>query len=309
MLVAKKFPRDENMACEKIVNACKRVGLAESGMYAYKRGTSLITGTSIRLAEVMAKYWGNINYGFREIGRTSISSEIEVFCWDMENNVRVTRVFSVKHWRDTKSGGYAIKEERDKYELIANNAQRRVRACILEMIPGDIVEAAEEQCKKTIEGGSGKTIEERVYSMLTAFMEFEVTKEDIETLLTHKITAIVPAELVKLQQIYKSIKDGVAPRDDFFIPGEQKKPAPKQPEPEKETTTKPEPVSEPEPKKDPVREVSKAVKQAMVAAKQFPAEASQAKSELEYTFDYSYFTNEMAWAFLSKLNEVLDSEA
>jgi len=228
MLVAKKFPRDENLACQKIVNACQRPGLAESGMYAYKRGTALVTGASIRLAEVMAKYWGNINYGFREIGRTEMTSEVEVFCWDMENNVRVTRAFTVKHWRDTSGGGYPLKTERDIYELIANNAQRRVRACILEMIPGDIVESAENECKKTLSAGDGRPVEERIESMLKAFQEFKVSQNDIETFLGHKTKGIVPAELVKLQNIYKSIKDGIATREEFFA-GEPDQKSEKQP--------------------------------------------------------------------------------
>jgi len=303
MLVAKKFPRDENLACDKIINACQRVGLAESGMYAYKRGTSLITGVSIRLAEVMAKYWGNITYGFREIGRTSISSEIEVFCWDMENNVRATRVFTVKHWRDTTGGGYALKTERDIYELIANQAQRRVRACILEMIPGDIVEDAEKQCTKTLAGETGKPIDERVSDMIAAFKELKVTKDDIETFLNHKSTAIVPAELVRLQQIYKSIKDGVAPKEDFFKPGDKKeKPAPKKP-----AKKEPEPSNEPAKAKGTEIDLTTAQKQVIAAAKKFQAEANQAKAELEFTVSYAEFTDSMAKRFFKRLNKILDS--
>lgn len=216
MIVAQKFPRNENSAYNKIITACKRMSLAETGLYAFRRGGQMVSGPSIRLAETMARCWGNMSYGFREIGRTEDSSEIEAFCWDMEANVRATRTFTAKHWRDTKSGGYAIKEERDKYEMVANQAQRRVRACILEMIPGDIVEAAEKECQKTLQGGDSRPIEDRVRDMLMAFKEFGITEPMIEEHLSHSIKAIMPAELVKLQQIYKSIKDGVAPREDFF---------------------------------------------------------------------------------------------
>ncbi|HCY86380.1 MAG TPA: hypothetical protein DHV36_14690 [Desulfobacteraceae bacterium] len=223
MIVAQKFPRDENVSYKKIMVACQRHSLAESGIYAFKRGNAMVTGPSIRLAEVLARCWGNMDYGFREVGRTDNSSEIEAFCWDMENNVRITRTFTVKHWRDTQGGGYALKQERDKYELVANQAQRRVRACILQTIPGDIVEAAEKECQKTLQGGDGRPIEDRVRDMLVAFQEFGVDEKMIEELLNHKIKAIIPAELVKLQQIYKSIKDGVAPREDFFKINEEKK--------------------------------------------------------------------------------------
>jgi len=215
MIVAQKFPRDENASYLKIMTACKRTTLAASGSYAFKRGGQVVTGPSIRLAEVMARCWGNIDYGFRELNRTHEGSEVESYCWDMEYNVRVTRTFFVKHWRDTKGGGYALKDERDKYELIASQAQRRVRACILEMIPGDIVEAAENECKKTLAGGD-VPLEDRVRKMLAAFKDIGVTQDMIEGFLDHKITAIVPVQIVRLTQIYTSIKDGVAAREDFF---------------------------------------------------------------------------------------------
>lgn len=216
MIVAQKFPRNENESYNKIMTACKRLSLAESGIYAFRRGGAMVTGPSIRLAEVLARCWGNTDYGFRELGRTNNSSEIEAYCWDMEANVKSTRTFTVKHWRDTKGGGYAIEQERDKYELIANQAQRRVRACILGIIPGDIVEAAVNACQKTLQGGDGRPIEDQVRDMLIAFKEFGVDENMIEEFLSHKIKAVVPAEIVKLKQVYKSIKDGVASREDFF---------------------------------------------------------------------------------------------
>lgn len=275
MLVAKKFPRDENGASDKIINACKRVGMAESSLYAYKRGSSLITGPTIKLAETMAKYWGNITYGFREISRNAQASEIEVFCWDMENNVRVTRIFNVKHWRDTGSGGYALKTERDKYENIANNAQRRVRACILEMIPGDIVEDAEKQCKLTLEDNNGKSIEETAKDIVAAFKSFGVSQAVIEKFLNHAITAIVPAQVVSLKQIYKSIKDGVAPKEDFFdfsdVPEqEEKKPEVKE---QNQDTVKEEKPKTGDSEK---LEYSPEVKQLLTLKKMMPPQFTQA---------------------------------
>jgi len=216
MIVAQKFPRNENQAYNKIMTACKRKSLAASSSYAFRRGGALVTGPSIRLAEVLARCWGNMTYGFREINRDGDKSEVEAFCWDQETNVRVTRTLSIKHYRDKKSGPQKLKAERDKYEHIASQAQRRVRACILEMIPGDFIEAAEDQCRKTLEQEDGRPIEDRVRDMLMAFKDFGVTEAMIEDFLSHKITAIAPAELVRLQQVYRSIKDGVAPREEFF---------------------------------------------------------------------------------------------
>ncbi len=70
-------------------------------------------------------------------------STVEAFAWDVEEaNTRQTKVFQVRHWRHTKQGGYKLTDPRDIYELVANNGARRLRACILGVIPGDVIDAA-----------------------------------------------------------------------------------------------------------------------------------------------------------------------
>ena len=63
MIVAKKFPRDQHAAFGKIMIACERSVLAEAASYSYPRGGKMITGPTIRLAEVMAQNWGNMEFG------------------------------------------------------------------------------------------------------------------------------------------------------------------------------------------------------------------------------------------------------
>ena len=254
MVVAQGRPRDEFGAYNKIIKACARPSLAETAMYAFKRGGTMVTGPSIRLAEVLARAWGNITYGMRETSRGNDSSEIEAFAWDLESNVRVTRQFILKHIRDTRGGGKALETERDIYELAANMGQRRVRACLLELIPGDIVDAAVAECKSTLAKGDGRPIEDRVRDMIKAFDELGVTLAMIEAFFQHKVTAIVPAQLVKLQQIHKSIKDGIADRSEFFdinigavdslnerFAGKKEEPTPDAPERKEEPEPQPEP--------------------------------------------------------------------
>jgi len=215
MTVAQMNPRNEIDAQIRILRSCKRKSLAEQAGYAYKRGSTMVTGPTIRLAEVCAGHWGNIAYGFRELSRSATSSEIEAFAWDMETNTRVSRQFSVKHWRDTQQGGYAIKDERDKYELVANQAQRRVRACILQLIPGDIVETAVDECDRTLKGND-EPMEDKIRKLLQSFESVGVTREMIEKRLGHKAEAIIIQEIVTLQKIGVSIRDGMASREEFF---------------------------------------------------------------------------------------------
>src|SRR5574340_188946 len=150
IVLAKKFPRNQIEAMDRILNACQRPSLAEGALYSYARGGTDITGPSIRLAEVAAQQWGNMQFGIRELDQRAGESTVEAFAWDLETNTRQTKTFQVKHYRHTKKGGYNLSDPRDIYELVANQGARRLRACILGIIPGDIVEMAVDECEKTM---------------------------------------------------------------------------------------------------------------------------------------------------------------
>ena len=152
MVIAKRFPRDQTAAFSRILKACKRKSLAESAMYVYPRGNSQVTGPTIRLAEVMAQNWGNIDFGMIELEQKYGESTMMAYAWDLETNCRQTKVFTVKHERYTKQGSYRLSDPRDIYEMTANQGARRMRACILGVIPGDFVDDAIAECEKTMRG-------------------------------------------------------------------------------------------------------------------------------------------------------------
>lgn len=214
-VIAKKFPRNQSQSYKNIIDACKRPFLAEQAMYAYPRGGTLVTGASIRLAETLAQNWGNIDFGIREVSQNNGVSVAEAYAIDLETNTRVTKVFHVPHVRDTKKGRIKLNDARDIYELVANQGARRLRACILGVLPGDVVEAAVSQCKKTLETGE-VPLAKRIRSMINKFDEVGVGVEHLEKRLGHKLEATIPQEIVTLQGIYKSLKDGFSKREDFF---------------------------------------------------------------------------------------------
>lgn len=215
LTIARHNPRDENKSYQRIINACKRPFLAEQAIYAYPRAGTSVTGPSIRLAEVLAQNWGNISTGIREISQSNGVSEVEAFAWDLETNFQATKIFHVKHERYTKKGITKLTDPRDIYELVANNGARRQRACILAIIPGDIVEAAVEECQKTM-ASDAEPIADRVRKLVSAFDDIGISVESIEKRLGHNLAAIIEPEIVRLRAIYKSLKDGMAKREDFF---------------------------------------------------------------------------------------------
>lgn len=291
LIIAKRFPRDEKAALDMILNACSRVGLAEQAVYNYAKGGSDISGPSIRLAEAIAQRWGNVECRWKEIDRRKDGegkgiSVIQCLAWDMETNTKITREFSVKHWRDTRQGGYAVTDERDIYEMCANQASRRLRACILAVIPGDIVDEAVRQCETTLKTSADNSPETQK-KMLIALGEFGVSKEQVEKRIQRRIDAITPAQVVSLKKIFASLRDGMSSVEDWFekiekVAGDNplvKKPEDKQTEPKPEAAQKPEAeepkvfVDDQEAKLEAMRTLREAIKDAEISEDTFWARA------------------------------------
>ena len=216
LVIAKRFPRDEARAFSKIMESCKRRGLAEEATYSFPRAGQTINGPSIRLAEELARAWGNIDYGIRELSRKDGISEMEAYAWDLETNTSSSQKFSVRHIRDTRDGQKPLYDERDIYELTANQGARRLRARILAILPPDIVEAALSECRATLAGDNTEPVADRVRKMLRAFEKYGVTAAMIETRLAHKLDSVLPDEIADLQGIFNSLKNGMSKASDWF---------------------------------------------------------------------------------------------
>ncbi|WP_233863522.1 hypothetical protein [Paraburkholderia adhaesiva] len=220
LLIARSHPRDPRRAMDRIIKDCMRASLAEEATYKYPRGEKEIIGASIRLAETIAKRWGNMEAGIKELSRANGVSECMAYAWDYETNYRDVRTFTVRHWRDTREGGYALKDERDIYEMVANVGARRKRACILALIDGDVVDAAMEQCRVTKEANV-EINDERIEKLLSSFEEYGVTKEMIERRIERHIDQVTPAMWLSLREIYNALKDGMsAPAEWFDMPAD-----------------------------------------------------------------------------------------
>ncbi len=217
MIVAKRFPRDEQQSAERILAACSRRTLAENALYSYPRGGTEVTGPSIRLAEALAQSWGNMDFGYIELEQANNESKVMAYAWDLETNTRQSKVFTVPHRRDTSSGSKVLTDSRDIYETVANQAARRVRSCILAIIPGDVVEMSVKQCEATLRAGAeGVPIGVRIENMVKAFAEFEVTPEQLRGYIGKNVEAFDENDLVRLQKVYRSIKDGIVGNDYFL---------------------------------------------------------------------------------------------
>lgn len=233
MFLARQFPRDPEWSLQSALKECQRKELAEAAQYEFPKGDSVVKGPSIRLVEVLARHWGNITSGVDELDSKDGETTIKAYAWDLETNVSDSKTFTVKHERSVGRGDNRrikkLTDERDIYEMVANKGARRKRACLLSVLPGWYVDAAVTACEETLRKSltEGKSMEEVISSIVSAFSEFDISPAQIEDKLGKPVESLSKNDVVKLRHLYSAIKDGfVKPSDAFGLPSEPDKDIP-----------------------------------------------------------------------------------
>ena len=223
IFIAKNFPRDLAAVTANMTAATSRVSLAQKAVYTYPRGGTSVEGPSVHLADALLGAWGNAESGWQEISRHKdpkkgcMVSECVAYAFDKETNSKHAISFSVPHWRDTRSGGYALTDERDIYELCANMAARRRRAAILRVLPAWLVEEALENCNETLRKADGnKPLPDLIRRMEAKFAGLGVTRSQLEAKLGHNLEATTRNELVTLGKHYNALEGGHARVTELF---------------------------------------------------------------------------------------------
>ena len=217
VFMAKKFPRDENAARSRILRSCQRQALASRAFYTYPKGGQRVAGPSIRLAEALAQAWGNLDFNTLILEQRETESVCMSYCWDVETNTMCRRSFIVPHKIQTKNGEKILTDPREIYELAANQGARRLRACILSIIPGDIVDEAVDACNHTLQNGQTEPLIDRLRRLTDLFQKnFSVPLDAIERYMGYKLEAFTAMDGVTLTGIYTALKEGSASREDYF---------------------------------------------------------------------------------------------
>lgn len=216
LVIAKKFPRDPIACYAKIMESCQRPDFANEAFFSFPRGGQKVEGPTIRFAEELARCWGNIEYGIKELSQDDGESEMQAYAWDMETNTMSVQNFTNPHMREVKGKMVMLTVQRDIYENNANMGARRLRARILSVLPSYLVEDAIKECKKTIAGKNDTPLIDRVNKMVTLFKKFGVSSAQIEKRLGRKIDTMTTDDLVDYTGIYNSLKNGMSKPSEWF---------------------------------------------------------------------------------------------
>ena len=216
LVIAKRFPRDEVAAYAKAMETCQRPTMAEKAFYSFPRGGQTVEGPTIRFAEELARCWGNIDYGIKELSQDDGKSEMQAYAWDLETNAQSVQNFTNPHQREQGKKMVTLTSQRDIYENNANMATRRLRSRILAILPAWFVEDAIAECKKTLSGRNDTPLIDRVKKMVVQFSKLGVTQEQIERRLKRKVDTMTADDFTEYVGIYNAIKGGESKIAEWF---------------------------------------------------------------------------------------------
>lgn len=224
LYIAKTFPRDEAKAINKMEEACSRMALAEKAFYKFPRAGQAIEGPTIRFAEELARCWGNIDYGIKELSQDEGKSEMQAYAWDLETNTQSVQNFTNPHKREKtdKRTRQVVMEDltsqRDIYENNANMATRRLRARILAVLPAWFVDDAIQACKATLAGEGKAPFKDRVKNLVSNYNRIGVDADMLKRYLKHDAMEMDTDEFIDLVGIFNSIKTGERKAKEWFDP-------------------------------------------------------------------------------------------
>ena len=216
--VAQSIPRDPKRAEAEMLDTCSRLSLANRAFYSMPRAGGRVEGSTVQLARELARIWGNVDYGVRELRRddTAGESEMQAFAWDQQTNVRSTRSFIVPHARMANKQRRQLTDLGDIYLNNQNIGARAVRECIFTILPVWFTDAAEQTARRTLKHGEGKPLSQRIQDMLDAFAKLNVTAPMLEAKFERRQSSWNENDIANATVIFQTISNGEAMVDDMF---------------------------------------------------------------------------------------------
>lgn len=208
IIIARKFPRNEDQAFAKLMKACQRTAFADEAAYEFPRGGAKVTGPSVNLAREAARLWGNLRYGIDILRDDEDSRLIRGWAYDVETNTKVTAEDDFRKVIYRKKEGWVTPDERDLRELTNRRGAILVRNCILQLLPKDLVDDALEMANQTLRKNAEQDPDAARKKIILAFSELNITPEMIERKLGHALAECSPGEIAELRKVYASIRDG-----------------------------------------------------------------------------------------------------
>ena len=227
--IAKRYPRNEERAYARLMEAMKYPKMADAASYllpwlridrpGHPDHGKPVTGPSVHLARLMASIYGNMASGNMVVASDEETDTVRGFCWDLESNyfrledVQVNRIIPRK-----KKGGeteLVVANQDQRMRNAANYGGRKERNCILRMMRPDVIEDALEAAKATVLAGIKTNPDAAIKAIIKAYGDYQVSVDELQAWLGHPIGASTAEEIAELRQIFVAIRSGEAKWADY----------------------------------------------------------------------------------------------
>ena len=214
---AKAYPRDiKKFISDAIAMATINEETAASCIYSVPRGIGsdrkMITGESIRLAEILNTCWGNMHVGSRVVENDGKTVTAEGVSWDLEKNVKV-----VKHAQRNIKNKEGKTFSEDMQTLTANAAQAiALRNAILANIPR-IFSKEVYNAAVNFAVGTQEKVSKKIDAVIDRFGKMGIEKDKILTYLGKEKESLTSEDLTEMIGVGTAIKDGSIKIDDAFV--------------------------------------------------------------------------------------------
>lgn len=209
---AHRYPRSTSRFLKEAIDlSTYSREVAEACMFSLPRGGKMITGKSVRLAEICASAFGNMHVGARVIHVGEVDVTAQAIAWDLEKNVRVT--IEAQRGIVGKRGRY----DDDMIRVTGMAAiSVALRNAIFRVIPGALTDAVYAKAK-AVAVGDVETLGQRRDEVLLRFGRMGITPERILARLGLKEPSEIQVEhLEQLIGIGTSIRSGECSLDEAF---------------------------------------------------------------------------------------------
>jgi hypothetical protein len=224
-VVAGRRPRDIDNVRVQILRNIERLGFAETAWFRKPIGQG-IEGFSVRFTDMAAQVLGNILEEAFAIFEDPNRRVMRISVTDLETNLTKYRDVTMDKTVERRSlndgrlatnvrknargeATYTVPATED--ELLAKEGALSAkirRNLVLQILPGDIQDAAKARILEIRQGSTPKDPESAKRKIVDSFAALNVSPSDLKAYLGHDVATCSPNELQELRDMYSAIASG-----------------------------------------------------------------------------------------------------
>ena len=222
-------PRNIDQARAVVLRTCRSPAFAADKSTVYLKpvgGGATVEGAGIRLAEELARAWGNMRITSQVVRDDDELREILISGTDMETNFTTTQSTvigkvierrqvrkgqRVVGQRETSQGDtvYRVIPTDEEMLILTNSALSRTwRNVVLRLVPQDIVNEATAAIRETRMVQDAQDPKAAQKSVADAFATLNILPEDLVGYLGCPLSQLTPSALSDLRALYGALRDG-----------------------------------------------------------------------------------------------------